>query len=201
MYLAGKKFIVSAGTIILLVNLVVWALGYFPHSDATYRAVAQQREVHGWDDATFDQELAAAHLRESYLGRMGRWIEPVVKPMGWDWRIGVAVIASFPAREVVVATMGTIYGLGEGEDESSQSLRNAIQAATWPDTGRPVFTLPVALSIMVFFALCAQCSSTLVTMGRETGTWRWPIVSFLMMTLIAYFAAWGTAAAARAIGG
>jgi ferrous iron transport protein B len=118
---------------------------------------------------------------------MGRAVEPVVKPLGWDWRIGSAAIASFPAREVVVATLGTIFNLSDA-DEESEGLRDALQSATWPD-GRPLFTLPVALSIMVFFALCAQCSSTLVMIGRETRSWLWPVFSFVSMTAIAYVAA------------
>lgn len=200
MYFAGRKFVVTAGTVILGVNLVVWALGYFPRSSDTRAAVEQQAQAKGWDAAKLESEVAGAYLRESYLSRLGRAIEPAVKPIGWDWRIGVGVIASFPAREVVVATLGTIYNLGEGADEKSDSLRQAIKGATWPDTGKPVFTLPVALSIMVFFALCAQCASTLVVIGRETGSWVWPVVSFAGMTTIAYFAAWGVSAAGRGLG-
>ncbi len=196
---AGKKFVVSAGTVIVLVNLVVWVLGYFPRSAAVEQAVTAQAAAAGWDEARFDAELAGAQLRDSYLGRAGRAIEPLVAPLGWDWRIAVAVIASFPAREVVVATMGTIYNLGAEEDESSQSLRDALSAATWPGSERKVFTLPVALSLMVFFALCAQCSSTLVIMGRETRSWAWPVASFFGMTAIAYVAAWLTFVIARAL--
>jgi ferrous iron transport protein B len=115
-----------------------------------------------------------------------------VKPLGWDWRIGVGVIASFPAREVVVATLGTIYSLGSEAVESEDgegSLSAALSAAKWPD-GRPVYTLPVALSIMVFFALCAQCGATLMVIKRETNSWRWPIFTFTYMTTLAYIGAW-----------
>ena len=196
---AGKKFIVSAGTVIVFVNLVVWVLGYFPRSAAVEQAVTAQAAAAGWDESRLEAELAGAQLRDSYLGRAGRAIEPLVAPLGWDWRIAVAVIASFPAREVVVATMGTIYNLGTEEDESSQSLRDALSAATWPGSQRKVFTLPVALSLMVFFALCAQCSSTLVIMGRETRSWAWPVASFVGMTAIAYAGAWLTFVIARAL--
>lgn len=197
---AGTRFVVRAGTIILAVNLVVWALGYFPHSAATEARVASQAQAHGWDDARFESELAGAYLRDSYLGTTGRWIEPVVRPIGWDWRIGMATLASFPAREVVIATLGTIYNLGSDESEDSRSLQQALVAARWPDTGRPVFTLPVALSVMVFFALCAQCTATLVTIGRETGSWAWPLASFSFMTGTAYVAAWATAHIAASLG-
>jgi ferrous iron transport protein B len=200
MYFAGREFVKRAGTIILVVNLVVWALGYFPRSAATRDAVERRARAAGWDPATFESELAGAYVRDSYLGRVGRTIEPLVRPIGWDWRIGMAVVASFPAREVVVASLGTIYNLGEEGDAASESLHEALRAARWDDTGEPVFTLPVALSIMVFFALCAQCASTLVVIGRETGSWRWPVVSFVGMTTIAYVAAWGVSAVGRALG-
>ncbi len=200
MWSAGTKFIVGAGTVILLVNLLVWAAGYFPHSAATRAAVEQRAAAQGWSEERAEQELAGAYLRESYLGRAGHAIEPLLRPLGWDWRISVAVLASFPAREVVVATLGSIYNLGAEEDEASQSLRAAIQNATWPDTGTRVFTLPVALSLMVFFALCAQCTSTLAVIGRETRSWVWPAVSFVGMTAIAYLAAWVTVVGARAVG-
>ncbi|MGE0478982.1 MAG: ferrous iron transport protein B [Phycisphaerae bacterium] len=198
-HLAAREFVVRAGTVILAVNLVVWALAYFPRSDAAAEAVDRAAAAHGWDAPQRDAELEGAYLRDSYLGRAGRWIEPVVAPLGWDWRIGMAVLASFPAREVVVGALGTIFNLGGDVTEESQELRAALQRATHPD-GRPLFTLPVALSIMVFFALCAQCVSTLVIIGRETRSWRWPIVSFVGMTTIAYLAAWGVAALARAAG-
>ena len=130
-------------------------------------------------------------LRGSILGRVGQGIEPVFKPLGWDWRIGVGVLASFPAREVIIATLGTIYSLGGDVDEESTSLRETLQAATWPD-GRRVFNIPVALSIMVFFALCAQCVSTLMVIRRETNSWRWPVFSFVYMTVLAWIGAFVT---------
>lgn len=200
MYLAGRSFVLRAGTIILLVNLVVWALGYFPRSEATRTAVQQARGAAGWDDATYDAALAGAYLRDSYLGRIGHALEPAIRPLGWDWRIGVGVVASFPAREVIVATLGTVFNLGGEVDENAGGLRDAIRAARWHGTNQPLFTLPVALSLMVFFALCAQCSSTLVTMGQETGSWVWPVVSFVGMTTLAYGAAWATVVLARAAG-
>ena len=123
------------------------------------------------------------------MAQGGKAIEPIVKPLGWDWRIGSAAIASFPAREVIVSTMGVIFGLGTEVDEESDSLREQISAATWEGTDKPLFTLPVALSIMVFFALCAQCVSTLAVIKRETNTWKWPIFSFVYMTVLAYIGA------------
>ncbi|TWT46115.1 Ferrous iron transport protein B [Phycisphaerae bacterium RAS1] len=200
MFSAGREFVVRAGTIILAVNLMVWALGYFPHRDAVTADVRAQAQVAGWDAERTDQELAGAYLRDSLLGRMGHWIEPAIRPIGWDWRIGVATIASLPAREVVIGTLSTIFNLG-ADDADIASLRTALREARWEGTARPLFDLPVALSIMVFFALCAQCTSTLAVIGRETNSWRWPIFSFVMMTTVAYAAAWGVAAAARSLVG
>ncbi len=134
-------------------------------------------------------QISERLLADSYLGRFGKWIEPVVKPLGWDWRIGVGVLASFPAREVIVATLGTIYSLGGDVDENSQGLQSALKSATWPD-GRPVYSIPVAMSIMVFFALCAQCASTLMVIRRETNHWGWALFTFVYMTLLAYIGAW-----------
>jgi len=133
-------------------------------------------------------ELRSQLQEQSYLGRMGKAIEPVVRPLGWDWRIGVGVLASFPAREVIVSTLGTIYSQGGEVDEEDPGLQSALQSATWPD-GSLVYTLPVAVSIMVFFALCAQCGSTLMVIRRETNSWWWPVFTFGYMTGLAYVGA------------
>jgi len=133
-----------------------------------------------------ENEVAAAYMEQSFLGRGGKLIAPLVQPLGWDWRIGCAVIASFPAREVVISTLGVIYQLGSQEDAASTSLRETLREATWPGSERRVFNVPVALSIMVFFALCAQCAATLAVIRRETGSWRWPAFTFVYMTTLAY---------------
>lgn len=200
MYLAGRSFVVRAGTVIVCVNLIVWALCYFPRNELTLASAVQQRELNGWDEAEFEKHLAGAYLRDSYLGRLGHAIEPAIRPLGWDWRIGISVLASFPAREVVIASLGTIFNLGADAGDDPAGLETTLQQAVNPITGRPLFTLPVALSIMVFFALCAQCSSTLVIMGREMRSVMWPVLSFVSMTTIAYVAAWVVAAGGRALG-
>ena len=134
--------------------------------------------------------MAGQQRRRSYLGRVGQWIEPAVRPLGWDWRIGAAAIASFPAREVVVATLGVIYNLGAEEDERKRSgCEHSLQRATGTETDRPVFNLPVALSVMVFFALVRQCASTLAVIRRETNRWCWPAFTFVYMTVLAYVGA------------
>ena len=140
-----------------------------------------------------DQVKAGLYLEESALGTAGKAIEPIVRPLGWDWKIGCAAIASFPAREVVVGTLGVIYKLGGDvdldEEQQATALSDRIKATTWRDTGEKVYNTPVALSIMVFFALCAQCAATLVVIKRETNSWRWPIFTFVYMTTLAYLGA------------
>ncbi len=198
-YLGGRSFVVRAGTVILLVNVIVWGLGYFPRSDATRARVAQAAAEQGWEQPRLERELAGAYLRSSYLGRAGRAVEPVIEPLGWDWRIGVGVVASFPAREVIVATLGTVANLGQDTEAGDPSLTEAIRKMRREDGG-PLFTLPVALSVMVFFALCAQCGATLAVIGKETGSWIWPVASFVGMTTLAYVAAWAVSAGGHALG-
>ena len=208
-YDRSKAFVIRAGTLIFAVTVIVWALGYFP-GDRTeeHKLITQIEQLEETDpDSEKLEELSTQHnlmsgelIRESYLGRMGQAIEPVVRPLGWDWRIGIGAIASFPAREVIIATMGTIFSLGSDVDEENSGLKDALAAATWPD-GSPLFTIPVALSIMVFFALCAQCGATLMVIRRETNSWRWPIFTFLYMTGLAYVAALLTYQIGTAISG
>ena len=143
-----------------------------------------------------DQLLVGAYQRQSILGHMGRWIEPAVRPLGWDWRVGCAAIASFPAREVVLGTLGVIYNLGNVNLEAAEGqtqLQTQLHNATWDgNLQQPVFTVPMALGLMVFFALCAQCAATLVIIKRETNSWRWPAFTFTYMTVLAYLGAMAT---------
>ena len=199
MFLAGRSFLVRAGTVILIANLIIWALGYFPRRPAVRADIDAARTVQGWDERQYDAELAGAYLRDSYLGRIGHTIEPAIRPLGWDWRIGVGVVSSFPAREVIIATLGTVFNLGE-VDEGAASMEYAVQHMTWEGTNKPLFTLPVALSLMVFFALSAQCFGTLAVIRRETDSWVWPTVSLVGMTTIALIGAWITTTAGRALG-
>lgn len=139
---------------------------------------------------------------QSYLGRMGKAIEPVVRPLGWDWQIGVAALASFPAREVVVGVLGIIFGEGEvdaGDDEARGHLGSALRDAR-DEHGQPIFSLPVALSVLVFFALCAQCASTIAIIRREANSWGWAIFTFVYMTGLAYVGALVTFQVGRLFG-
>ena len=197
----SRAFVLRAGTVIFAATILVWASGYFPADRSKIHAIEAARE--GWipgdgeqpngetPTPEFENRLRAEALRNSFLGRAGRVIEPTVRPLGWDWRVGVAVLASFPAREVVIAAMGSIFSLGGDVSEEDEGLQSTLQSAVFPD-GRPLFTVPSALSLMVFFALCAQCVSTLAVIQREAGDWRWAAFSFVYMTTLAYGAAWLT---------
>jgi ferrous iron transport protein B len=222
MFDSGWSFLRRAGTLILAVSIVVWAALYYPHDAATVEApyaaareAAEQKLAATAPDspehAAVESELAeiehhieGAYKRQSLLGRIGHVIEPVVRPLGWDWRVGCAVVASFPAREVVVATLGILYDVGQEVDveaeEDRSRLQEALYSAKWDGTDRPVFTLASALSIMVFFALCAQCAATLAVIRRETNSWRWPAFTFAYMTGLAYVVAWATYQTAAALG-
>jgi ferrous iron transport protein B len=213
---SGWDFVRCAGTLILAVTVLVWAAAYFPRDPETVseelrdRREALRTQLATWKSdaapeipqdqiATIERQLAATqqrieseYLENSYLGRAGRFLEPVVRPLGWDWRIGCAVIASFPAREVVIATLAVIYHLPEGESAEVSSLRETLRNAKVEGSSEPAFNIPVALSIMVFFALCAQCASTLIMIRHETQSWRWPLFTFAYMTSLAYAGAWIT---------
>lgn len=169
----AKVFLKRAGTVIFAVTVIVWALAYFPRSDDI--------------DPGLDANTAAAlQLEQSWLGRAGKVVEPVFEPLGWDWRVSSAVIAGFPAREVVIAVLGTVYAVGDDADEGTLSGR--LKSATRPD-GSKVFTLPMVIGLLIFYACCLQCAATLAIIRRETNTWRWPIFAWGYMTTIGYLGA------------
>jgi ferrous iron transport protein B len=199
-YFEVKEFVVRAGTLILAVSIVIWAAAYFPHAKEITEHYAKERAKVESADLPQSQKQEQIHaleiaeqgeyLRQSFLGRLGHMLEPIFVPLGWDWRIGTAALASFPAREVVIATLGTLFNMEVSADEEPAGLVQTLQEAKRTD-GTPLFTPPVALSLMVFFALCCQCVATLSIIYRETHQWRWPIFTFTYMTALAYLA--GTA--------
>ena len=136
--------------------------------------------------AQIENEAAALQLEQSWLGRAGHFVEPAFKPLGWDWRVSAAVIAGFPAREVVVAVLGTVYAVGDEAEEATLSER--LKSSRWPD-GTPVFTLPMVIGLLIFYAWCLQCAATLAVIRRETNTWRWPVFAWVYMTTIGYLGA------------
>lgn len=139
------------------------------------------------DPAEIERLIASEKLENSYAGVLGRSIEPVIKPIGFDWKIGIALITSFAAREVFVGTMATIYSV-EADDAHMESVREKMASARNPETGMPVFTVAVAFSLMVFYAFAMQCISTIAVVYRETKSWTWPAIQFAYMTTLAYLA-------------
>jgi ferrous iron transport protein B len=176
-------FLKRAGTVIFTVAVIVWVLAYYPRADLD--SIIQQNAVGTIQPSEHQVEhiTAAAQMSQSWLGRMGRQLEPIFMPLGWDWRVSAAVIAGFPAREVVVAVMGTLYAVGSEADEAS--LITKLRDARWPD-GRQIFTLPMVLGLLVFYAWCLQCAATLATIKRETNSWRWPVFAWFYMTTLGY---------------
>jgi len=197
MQLLGRAliFLKRAGTVIFAVAVVVWALAYYPRSDVIAADLDQQQslaaanlsgEALNQAMSRFENEAAAAQLEQSWLGRAGKVVEPAFKPLGWDWKVSAAVIAGFPAREVVIAVLGTVYAVGGAADESTLAAR--LQAATWPD-GRAVYTLPMVIGLLIFYACCLQCAATLAVIRRETNSWQWPLFAWAYMTTLGYVGA------------
>ncbi len=184
----GMTFLKTAGTVIFAFSVIIWALSYFPRPDAVeQRVTAQMSAQPGVTDAQIAHAVDAAYLEQSYLGRIGKTIQPIFAPAGFDWKITVGVVGSFPAREVIISTLGITYALGGDVDEEDAGLIDTMRASTWPD-GSPVFTVPVAMAIMVFFALCMQCGATVATIARESN-WGWAVFAFTYMTVLAWVGA------------
>lgn len=189
-----KDFLGEAGTMILALTIVMWALLSFPRHDAVEaRFDAQVRETtavnaDAREDAVAEIEAArsSARMRGSLGGTIGHALEPVLEPLGFDWRIGVGILGAFAAREVFVSTLGVVFGIADA-DETDTSLRTSLENATWPD-GRKLMTPLVGVSLMVFFVLACQCMSTLAVVKRESGSWKWPALLFTYMTVVAWVA-------------
>ena len=193
----GKIFLTRAGTVIFSVAVVIWSLAYFPHptsiaADYEQRRVEVRETLQGDARAAglrrLDGEESANYLQQSLLGRLGQTVAPAFAPLGWDWKITSAVLAGFPAREVVVAVLGTIYAVGDDHSPGNSALVSRLRNATWPD-GRLVFTTATALGILVFYALCLQCGATIAMIRRETNSWAWPAFAWVYMSGLAYLAA------------
>lgn len=186
-----SAFVVGAGKIILIISVILWALASFGPGAAMEQAEASARAeaaVQQLDAATGEDLVAAYKLEASYAGYLGKLIEPAIRPLGYDWKIGIAIIASFAAREVFVGTMSTIYSIGSAEDDIL--LREKMRSASFDDSGLPIYTLATALSLLVFYALAMQCMSTLAVVKRETSSWKWPTIQFVFMSALAYLLAW-----------
>ena len=184
----AKIFVVEAGKVIMVISLLLWVLSTYGPPEkmkavtAKYATLVQQNPSQSNE---YKKLESTDHLENSYAGMLGKAIEPVIRPLGYDWKIGIALVTSFAAREVFVGTMATLYSVGDNTDETSPTLRQKMNAATWP-SGAKVYTLAAGLSLLVFYALAMQCMSTLAIVKRETRTWKWPIIMLVYMTGLAY---------------
>ncbi len=184
----AKIFVVDAGKVIMVISLLLWVLSsYGPpqkmrNVSEKYTSLAMQQPANSKE---FDKLKRTELLENSYAGILGRTIEPVIKPLGYDWKIGIALITSFAAREVFVGTMATLYSVGEDHDADNATLRQKMSAAVRAD-GTKVYNLATGLSLLIFYALAMQCMSTLAIVKRETHSWKWPAIQLAYMTGLAY---------------
>jgi ferrous iron transport protein B len=190
----ARIFLVRAGTVIFSVAVLIWALVYFPRPADVAAAYEAERAVLASQPASADRDreiqqldnrLASDYLEQSWLGRAGHFVAPAFAPLGWDWKVSAAVIAGFPAREVVIAVLGTIYSVGDQGEETDNALRAQLTRATHAD-GSPVFSLPMVIGLLIFYAFCLQCAATLAVIHRETNSVGWPVFAWLYMTGLGY---------------
>jgi ferrous iron transport protein B len=172
----------------MVISLILWGLSSFGPGKSMNKVSEKYEQLKAQPGANIvqlDKEFHTAKLENSFAGRLGKTIEPVIKPLGYDWKIGIALITSFAAREVFVGTMATLYSVEGNSDKGSLLLKEKMKAAKRPD-GSPVFNLASGLSLMIFYVFAMQCMSTLAVVRRETRSWKWPIIQLVYMTGIAY---------------
>lgn len=183
-----KSFVLEAGKIILSISVILWFLastGYDDFESQNQKTEASMAEwVQNDQQPDAGEGEAVAKLENSYLGRIGKAIEPVIAPLGYDWKIGIAILSSFAAREVFVGTLATIYSV-EDADEQSETVRNRMRMEMRPD-GTPVFNFATGISLLLFYAFAMQCMSTLAIVKRETNSWKWPLIQLVSMGALAY---------------
>lgn len=185
-----KAFIVEAGKVIIAVSIILWVLASYGPLDVMNNARKTVREETAPMQLTtqeYENRVAAYKLEHSYAGTIGKWIEPAIQPLGFDWKIGIALITSFAAREVFVSTIATIYSLGSTDD--SMTIKDRLKDEINPDTGGPRYTPAVGFSLLVFYTFAMQCMSTLAIVKRETKGWKWPLAQLVYMTGLAYASA------------
>lgn len=193
-----RAFVWEAGRVILAISIVLWVLANYGPGDSMQQAenrVRQQSPNGSSQTSDRDQledRVASERLEASYAGQFGHFIEPVIRPLGYDWKIGIALLASFAAREVFVGTMATIYSIGSRADEEGVTIRERLKAERNPETGGPMYTPAMAWSLLIFYVFAMMCMSTLAATQRETKSWKWPAVQLVYMMLLAYGAAWVT---------
>ena len=188
----AKIFVFDAGKVIMVISLLLWGLSNFGPPQkmesvkTKYEALAKETPA---QQDEINKQKKAALLESSFAGILGKTIEPVIRPLGYDWKIGIALVTSFAAREVFVGTMATLYSVGDNAGENGTTLRQKMAAATKPG-GEKVYTLATGLSLMVFYVFAMQCMSTLAVVKRETRSWKWPLVQLFYMTALAYVLSW-----------
>ncbi|GAA3946854.1 ferrous iron transport protein B [Chitinophaga oryziterrae] len=184
----AKIFITDAGKVIMVISVILWFLASYGPTEKMHAVDKRYEQLTTANPAQKDElqrEKESEKLANSYAGILGHAIEPAIRPLGFDWKIGIALITSFAAREVFVGTMATLYSVGENPEDNDATLRQKMSGATWRD-GRPVYTLASGLSLMLFYAFAMQCMSTLAIVKRETKSWKYPVIQFLYMTTLAY---------------
>ena len=194
MYDRSKTFVLEAGKVIIAVSIILWVLASYGPGDnfaQIEKKYSEPQYGQKMKPTEIEHAIASEKLETSYAGYLGHVIEPVIKPLGFDWKIGIAIITSFAAREVFVGTMATIYSV-DGDPDEIQSVKEKLGTARNTETGQPTFTLAVSFSLMMFYAFAMQCASTVATVYRETKDWRWPAVQFVYMTVLAYAASFIT---------
>lgn len=175
----------GAGKIILAISIILWVLASYGPGDFNKAEEIVKAENSGQDltEEELDTKIASFKLENSYIGIMGKGIEPAVRPLGYDWKIGIAIVSSFAAREVFVGTLATIYSVGSDEEET---IKNRMAAETNPVLGTPLFNFASGVSLLLFYAFAMQCMSTLAIVKKETNSWKWPMYQLFIMSGIAY---------------
>jgi ferrous iron transport protein B len=185
-----KAFIVGAGKIILAISVILWFLAsYGPGNDFNEAEAIVKQKTAGKQltEIQLENEIASQKLENSYIGLMGRAIEPAITPLGYDWKIGIALISSFAAREVFVGTLATIYSVGDSDNEAT--IKSKMQAEVNPSNGEKIFNFATGISLLLFYAFAMQCASTLAITKKETNSWKWPAIQLVFMSGLAYFVA------------
>jgi ferrous iron transport protein B len=201
----SRLFLRRAGTVILGINIVLWFLATYPRHSEISETFSQKRAAVATADKEalkkLDDEESGEHLRRSFAGMAGRALEPVIRPLGFDWKIGIGLVASFAAREVFVSTMSTVYNVGESDDEeaTTKTLAETLQTQKRPD-GATLYTPLLGVTLMVFYVFALQCVSTVAVVRRETNSWRWPVFQWVYMGALAWAFAFVTYKAGRALG-
>ena len=188
-----KAFVVEAGKVIMAISIILWVLASYGPGDKLTNArqyVLAQSQNQNLTEELLEDRIAAYKLENSYAGVIGKALEPAIKPLGYDWKIGIALVTSFAAREVFVGTMATIYSIGSADIDDDATIKSRMKEEINPETGGPMFTPAVGFSLLIFYLFAMQCMSTIAVVYRETGGWKWPLIQLAYMTGLAYVCAW-----------